>query len=108
MAPKRKQAAKREAVQMVEVRTPKAPAYRHHVEAPRYNAMKRALLKVVPKALPGLTQATLAEAVAKHLPRDLFPNMDKVVWWAKTVQLDLEARGGLVRHATKPLQWTLK
>ncbi|WP_394727903.1 DUF6958 family protein [Altererythrobacter sp. GH1-8] len=29
-------------------------------------------------------------------------------WWAKTVQLDLEAKGKLVREETKPLRWHFK
>jgi hypothetical protein len=28
-----------------------------------------------------------------HLPQNLFPGGAKAGWWAKTVQLDLEARG---------------
>jgi hypothetical protein len=30
---------------------------------------------------------------------------DKAGWWAKAVQLDLEAKGIVVREATKPLRW---
>jgi hypothetical protein len=30
---------------------------------------------------------------------------DKAGWWAKAVQLDLEAKGIVVREVTKPLRW---
>lgn len=39
-------------------------------------------------------------------PQDLFPGGEKSGWWAKTVQLDLEAKGILVRDTkSKPLRW---
>ncbi len=99
-------ATKKQAVERVEVRTPNVPAYRGSVERPRYDAMKRALLKVLPAKRPGLTQSAMFEAVLPHLPATLFPGGAKAMWWAKCVQLDLEARGALERHATKPLEWT--
>jgi hypothetical protein len=43
--------------------------------------------------------------VLPHLPDDLFPEGATVGWWAKTVQLDLEAKGIVIRKATKPLRW---
>jgi len=39
-----------------------------------------------------------------RLPRTLFPEGAKAGWWAKTVQLDLEAKGILSREETKPLR----
>jgi len=40
-----------------------------------------------------------------HLSEELFPGGAKAGWWAKTVQLDLEAQGKWVREDTKPLRW---
>lgn len=41
----------------------------------------------------------------KLAPKDLFP-AHTYHWWAKCVQLDLEARGEVVRDAkAKPLRW---
>ena len=57
---------------------------------------------------PGLTQSEIREAVIPYLPQDLYPGGAKAGWWAKTVQLDLEARGSLVREAVKPLRWHRK
>ncbi|MFQ5942978.1 MAG: hypothetical protein ACE5JF_05445 [Anaerolineales bacterium] len=54
---------------------------------------------------PGLTQNEIRDSVVKHLPDDLYPGGAKAGWWAKNVQLDQEAKGNLVREATKPLRW---
>jgi hypothetical protein len=75
------------------------------VNAAKYQAMKAAMLHVLPKAEPGLTQSEIREAVIPHLPGDLFPGGSTAGWWAKTVQLDLEAKGIVIREATKPLRW---
>lgn len=76
------------------------------VNAAKYEAMRRALLKVLPRKAPGLTQKEMVEAVLAHLPEDLFPGGAKSAWWQKTVQLDLEAKGIVKRDVTnKPLRW---
>ena len=74
-------------------------------DAAMYEGMRDALLAVLPDAAPGLTQAAFGEAVLPLLPADLFPGGAKAGWWAKTVQLDLEAKGVLVREPTSPLRW---
>ncbi|MFM8236773.1 MAG: DUF6958 family protein [Actinomycetota bacterium] len=77
-----------------------------HVDAEKYAAMRQSILRVTPKAPPGLTAAEMIERVRPHLPEELWPNGEKVGWWQKTVQLDLEARGLLVRDTgAKPLRW---
>lgn len=75
------------------------------VDAAMYRAMKEAMLKVLPAKAPGLTQSEIREAVVDHLPQDLYPGGAKAGWWAKTVQLDLEAKGVVIREATRPLRW---
>jgi hypothetical protein len=47
----------------------------------------------------------IRELVIAHLPGELFPEGARVGWWAKTVQLDLEAKGVVVREKSKPLRW---
>jgi hypothetical protein len=82
------------------------PGYTHPVDARKYLAMKRALLKLLPKGPPGITQQEMFEAVVPHLPADDFPGGEKAEWWAKTVQLDLEAKELVARDTkTKPLRW---
>ena len=82
-----------------------SPGRTHTVDAKKYNAMKTALLKVLPKKAPGLTGAEVSDAVLEHLPDSEFPGGEKAGWWLKCVQLDLEAKGIVLREATKPLRW---
>jgi hypothetical protein len=88
----------------VEVENVNHPGQVRQVDAPMYEAVKRAYLKVLPKTSPGLTLAEIADRLLAHLPQDLFPDGAKAGWWAKTVQLDLEAKGLVVREKTKPLR----
>jgi hypothetical protein len=81
------------------------PDYRGRVNAEKYQAMRTALLAVLPVSPPGLTQSEMTEGVKAHLPDDLFPGGSTAGWWAKTVQLDLEAKNVVVRHGGKPLRW---
>ena len=81
------------------------PGKTTNVDAAKYAAMKTAFLTVLPTASPGLTQKEVVQQVKSHLPDDLFPGGKTSGWWAKTVQLDLEAKGIVVREATKPLRW---
>lgn len=82
------------------------PGYTSRVDAAKYADMKRALLRVVPKSAPGLTQSEMMSQVKPHLSDALFPGGAKSAWWAKTVQLDLEAKGVMSRDGGKPLRWT--
>jgi hypothetical protein len=81
------------------------PGHTTRVDAAKYLAMKQAMLVVLSGVEPGLTQAEIREAVIPLLPADLFPGGATAGWWAKTVQLDLEAKGVVIREATKPLRW---
>lgn len=77
-----------------------------NVNAAKYQAMKTALLKVLPKSEPGLTQREMMDQSKDHLPDALFPGGATSGWWAKCVQLDLEAKGLMHRDQSKPLRWT--
>lgn len=91
---------------VVTVRNVNVPGYTAHVNGEKYGAMRRALLRVLPRTAPGMTQHEMFEAVVGHLPEDLFPGGAKANWWAKTVQLDLEAKGLVLRSKlVKPLRW---
>jgi hypothetical protein len=46
-------------------------------------------------------------AIKVQIDQTLFPNGAKSGWWMKTVQLDLEAKGKIIRIIGKPLRWTL-
>jgi hypothetical protein len=86
----------------VEVENVNHPGQVRRVDA----AIREVMLRVAPKAPPGLTQSEMTRALKEHAPRDLFPGGDKTGWWGKTVQLDLEAKGLLRRDGGKPLRWT--
>ena len=84
------------------------PGYTHQVDAALYKVMKQALLQALPDHAPGLTQEEIRKAVLPYLSEEHFPGGAKVGWWAKTVQLDLEARGVVLREQSKPLRWHRK
>jgi hypothetical protein len=81
------------------------PGYVTRVSKTMYTAMQVAIWAVLPTEAPGLTQSEIREAVLPYLPETLFPGGAKAGWWAKTVQLDQEAKGNQVREPTKPLRW---
>lgn len=76
-----------------------------NVDAIKYQAMKKAFLAILPKSAPGLTQKEIQEKVKGRLPQEIFPGGATSSWWAKTVQLDLEAKGVVKRESCKPLRW---
>lgn len=80
------------------------PGSVYTVDADMYNAMKNAFLEILPTAEPGLTIEQLQERIVTHLPETLFPGGAKSDWWAKTVQLDLEAKGIVKRENSRPLR----
>ena len=89
----------------IEVENVNVPGHKTNVDAEKYMAMKSAFLKILPKGAPGITQNEIKERVIPLLPGDLFPQGATAGWWAKTVQLDLEAKGKVTREPAKPLRW---
>lgn len=93
---------------MIEVENVNTPGKVTRVNAAKYKDMLQAFENALPKASPGVTQSEMVDVVKPHLSADLFPEGKTCRWWAKTVQLDLEAKGKLVREAVKPLRWHWK
>jgi hypothetical protein len=89
----------------IELENVVSPGHTYRVDADKYEAMRRAFLKILPTKSPGMTALEIGKAVLPHLPGDLFPGGAKAGWWKKAVQLDLEAKGIVVREVTKPLTW---
>ena len=89
----------------IEVRNVNVPSHVTRVDRAKYEAICKALFKVLPERAPGLTQSEMFAAVVPHLPQTLFPGGAKVAWWVKTVHLDQEAKGGVVRDPGRPLRW---
>ena len=89
----------------VEIENVNVPGQITRVDAQKYAHMKQAMLRVLPTKAPGLTGKEIVAQVKPHLPSSTFPGGKTSGWWAKTVQLDLEAKGVLVRTQTSPLRW---
>ena len=90
----------------VEISNVNTPGRTTTVDAQMYEAMKAAILKVTPRGAPGITASEMVERVTPLLPKTLWPNGEKVGWWQKTVQLDLEAKRQLKRDPkSKPMKW---
>jgi len=80
------------------------PGSGRKVDAVKYRAMRRAMLRVLPSRAPGLTLTDALTAVLPQLPPALFPGGAHAGWWFKTVQLDLEAKRVIARAKTSPLR----
>ena len=80
------------------------PGQMSRVNASKYEAARAALLVVLPKRAPGMTQHQMMLAMRDALCMEQFPGTT-TTWWTKTVQLDLEAKGLVVREPTKPARW---
>jgi hypothetical protein len=74
------------------------------VDRAKYEAMRDALLPVLPAEAPGLTVAEAKAALLPRLDQALFPGGDKAGWWLKAVQLDLEAKGVIARAKGSPVR----
>ncbi|RYH03834.1 hypothetical protein EU805_00225 [Salipiger sp. IMCC34102] len=88
----------------VEVRNVNAPDHVSRVDRAKYETMKTAMLSIM--SSDPMTAAQIKEGVLPRLPAALFPEGKTAGWWLKCVQLDLEARGILQRHKTKPLTFS--
>jgi hypothetical protein len=80
------------------------PGKTYRVDAVKYAEMRTAMEKVLPAGPPGFTPAEIIEAVKPHLSQALFPGGDTAGWWVKCVQLDLEAKGVLMRAPKAPVR----
>lgn len=81
------------------------PGRTTNVDKAKYLAMKEAMLAILPHAAPGMTAKEAKDALMPLLPDSLFPAGATSGWWLKCVQLDLEAKGVILREATKPLRF---
>jgi hypothetical protein len=88
----------------IEVENVNHPGKTSRVDAAKYKAARTVLLKILPRRPPGMTQHEMMLAMREALPENRFPGTT-TSWWMKTVQLDLEAKGLVVRDRGKPLRW---
>lgn len=87
-----------------EVENPNTPGRIQRVDRAKYDAMRAALLPILPDDPPGLNVAEAKAALLPQLDATLFPNGEKAGWWLKAVQLDLEAKGVIARAKGSPVR----
>ena len=88
----------------IEVLSVTSPGHVMRLDRARFEAMRDALLAVLPDQAPGLTVAEAKKALLPLLPTHLFPGGEKAGWWLKAAQLDQEARGTIERAAGSPVR----
>ena len=74
-----------------------------NVDQDKYDAMKKALLKHIPRRVDGVPFRGIVEAIRPLLPREVFAGAS-ISWYVTTVKLDLEARGLIERVPRKKPQ----
>jgi hypothetical protein len=89
----------------IEIENVVSPGRVYRVDRAKYEAMRSAYLKAAPGSAPGLTIAEIQKRLLPHLPDELFPGGAKAGWWAKAVQLDLEAKGIIARGGSPLRLW---
>lgn len=89
----------------IEVENVNVPGQVARVDAAKYAAMREAVLGTLPAEAPGMTAAEMKAALTPVVPQAMWPNGEKIGWWIKTVQLDLEAKGLVAREPAKPLRF---
>jgi hypothetical protein len=93
-----------EAADRIAIENAVSPGRTTRVDRAKYEAMRAALLAVLPAAPPGLTPAEAQRALVPLLRADLFPGGAKAGWWMKAAQLDLEAKRIIARAAKPPVR----
>lgn len=88
----------------IEIENVISPGRVHRVDRVKFEAMRDALLEVLPRETPGLSVAEAKTALLPLLPEALFPGGAKAGWWLKAAQLDLEAKGVIARENSRPLR----
>ena len=63
----------------------------------KYEPIRKAILASLPRNKEGVSFKELVAAVGAKVPEGLFPKPGSVAWYAKVVQLDLEASGQIER-----------
>jgi hypothetical protein len=88
----------------IEIQNINTPGRTERVNRAKYEAVRDALLQVLPSEQPGMTPGDAKTAILHLLPDSLFPEGKTVGWWLKAVQLDLEAKGVVQREPKPPVR----
>jgi len=88
----------------IEVENINTPGRTTRLDRGKYEAMRKALLAVLPRKAPGMSVADAKAALLPKLPEALFPGGNTAGWWLKAVQLDLEAKQVIARAPKPPVR----
>ena len=88
----------------IEIENVNIPGRTERLDRAKYEAMRDALVAVLPTGAPGLTMEDAKASLIPLLPDALFPGGAKAGWWLKAAQLDLVAQGVVQREKTKPMR----
>lgn len=93
-----------EAGDKIEVENINTPGRVTRLDRVKYEAMRSALMAVLPEGTPAMKVADAKAALLPLLPEAQFPQGATAGWWLKAVQLDLEAKGVIVRAKGAPVR----
>lgn len=88
----------------IEVENVNAPDHKVTLNAEKYGAMYAAMMAVI--GAEPMTYAAIKDGILPVLSEKYYPEGKTSGWWIKAVQLDLEAKGTIIGHKTKPLSWS--
>ena len=74
------------------------------IERAKYDEMRRAILKCVPRGESGIALSALTARVPRLLDRSIFPPGTGLTWYLIAVKQDLEARGQIAQVAGRKPQ----
>ncbi|MFG0330859.1 MAG: DUF6958 family protein [Phycisphaerales bacterium] len=89
--------ARTETDEMIETKTVTPGKNGTRLSRAKYDAVRAALLEVIPKSESGVPFGDLPKQVAKRIPKSMQPANGSASWLTTTVKLDLEARGLIER-----------
>lgn len=78
-------------------RTPNTGRDNVRIDQKKYDAVRRAIMKAVPRGKDGIAFKELPQAVKRQLPGGEIPGGGALNWYVTVVKLDMEMRGELQR-----------
>jgi hypothetical protein len=81
----------------VQTRHPEPGKVMPRIAKTKYDAVRRAILRAVPRSRRGIPFQELPRRVADLLPGQTRATLGSVGWYTTTIKLDLEARGEIER-----------
>ena len=83
----------------VECRTPTPGRKSTRIERWKFDLVRRAILRELPRNAEGVPFRELPSRVKRQIPKASLPQMGSVPWYTTVVKLELEVRGEIQRIA---------